>query len=87
MNAKIVALDGEEGLVELSLSEAGKQKIWQRAKDLAESGETVVAKVAASNAGGLMITIEGGDKGVPPRLPAVTRSLSQSAGWRSAEDH
>ena len=45
LNAKIVALDGEEGLVELSLSEADKQKIWQRAKDLAELGETIVAKV------------------------------------------
>lgn len=66
LNAKIVALDGEEGLAELSLSEAGKQKIWQRAKDLAESGETVVAKVAASNAGGLMITIEGEIKAFLP---------------------
>jgi ribosomal protein S1 len=59
INAKIVALDGEEGFVELSLSEADKQKVWQRAKDFAESGETVVAKVIAANAGGLMIAIEG----------------------------
>jgi len=58
LNAKIVALDGEEGLVELSLSEAGKQKLWQRAKDLAESGETIVAKVVAANAGGLMMLVE-----------------------------
>jgi ribosomal protein S1 len=66
LNAKIVALDGEEGLVELSLSEAGKQKLWQRAKDLAESGETIAAKVAASNAGGLMVTIEGEIKAFLP---------------------
>lgn len=59
VNAKIVMLDGEEGFVELSLSEADKQKVWQRAKDLAESGETVVAKVAAANAGGLMMVLEG----------------------------
>ncbi len=66
MNAKIVTLDGEEGLVELSLSEAGKQKLWQRAKDLAESGETIVAKVVAANAGGLMMLIEGEIKAFLP---------------------
>ena len=57
VSAKIVALDGEEGHVELSLSEAGKQKLWQQAKELAESGEVVKAKVAAANAGGLMVTV------------------------------
>src|SRR5579864_9099153 len=41
MHAKIVALDGEEGRTELSLSEAGKQKLWQQAKDLAEAGDVV----------------------------------------------
>jgi small subunit ribosomal protein S1 len=66
LNAKIVSLDGEEGYVELSLSEAGRQKIWQRAKDLAEIGETVKAKVAAANAGGLMVTIENDIKAFLP---------------------
>ena len=46
VNAKIVALDGEEGLIELSLSEADKQKIWQRAKDLAESGKRSPRKLS-----------------------------------------
>ena len=66
LNAKIVALDGEEGLIEISLSEADKQKIWQRAKDLAESGETIAAKVAAANAGGLMVLLEGDIKAFLP---------------------
>jgi small subunit ribosomal protein S1 len=57
MHAKIVDLDGEEGHIELSVSEAGKQKLWQQAKDLAEAGEVVKAKVAAANAGGLMVTV------------------------------
>jgi len=55
--AKIVGLDGEEGHIELSLSEAGRQKLWQEAKELAEAGEVVKAKVIAANAGGLMATI------------------------------
>ena len=59
LHAKIVALDGEEGHIELSLSEAGKQKLWQQAKELAEAGEVVKAKIIAANAGGLMAAIEG----------------------------
>ncbi len=57
LHAKIVTLDGEEGHIELSLSEAGKQKIWQQAKELAEAGEVVKAKVVGANAGGLMVAV------------------------------
>ncbi len=58
VHAKIVMLDGEEGLIELSLSEAGKQKIWQEAKELMESGEVVKAHIVAANAGGLMAALQ-----------------------------
>ncbi|HVN26578.1 MAG TPA: S1 RNA-binding domain-containing protein [Candidatus Paceibacterota bacterium] len=57
LQAKIIALDGEEGQIELSLSEAGKQKLWQQAKELAESGEVTKAKVIGANAGGLMAIV------------------------------
>ncbi|HVM76566.1 MAG TPA: S1 RNA-binding domain-containing protein [Candidatus Paceibacterota bacterium] len=57
LQAKIVALDGEEGLIELSLSEAGKQKLWQQAKEFAEAGEVIKAKIAGANAGGLMAIV------------------------------
>ena len=36
--AKIVNLEGENGYIELSLSEADKQQLWQQAKELMESG-------------------------------------------------
>src|SRR5579871_3148547 len=49
LQAKIVALDGEEGHIELSLSEAGKQKLWALAKEYAESGEVIKAKIVAAN--------------------------------------
>jgi small subunit ribosomal protein S1 len=57
LQAKIVALDGEEGHIELSLSEAGKQKLWQLAKELTESGEVIKAKIVGANAGGLMTIV------------------------------
>ncbi len=56
--AKIVAIDGEGGNIELSLSEAGKQKVWQAVKDLAENGEVVKVKIYGANAGGLMVELE-----------------------------
>ena len=59
MNAKIVALDGEEGCVELSLSEAGKQKVWQMLKEMAENGEVLKTKIVSANAGGLMAALPG----------------------------
>lgn len=51
--AKILSLDGENGYVELSLSEAGKQKLWQQVQELQESGEIVKLKIGGVNAGGL----------------------------------
>ncbi len=55
--AKVLQLDGEEGCVELSLAEAGKQKLWQQVKDLAETGEVIKVKIAGANAGGLMANL------------------------------
>lgn len=58
---KIVAIDGEDGYVELSLTEAGKHKLWTRAKELQEAGDVVAAKAVGANSGGLMMAIEGLD--------------------------
>jgi small subunit ribosomal protein S1 len=74
LNAKIVALDGEEGNIELSVSEAGKQKLWQQAKDLAEAGEVVKAKIVGANAGGLMTAISSSEE-LKAFLPVSQLSL------------
>ena len=57
ISAKIVALDGLDGYIELSLAEADKQRLWQQVKDLQESGEIVKAKIIGANLGGLTATI------------------------------
>jgi small subunit ribosomal protein S1 len=76
LHAKITALDGEEGHIELSLTEAGRQKIWQQAKELVESGEVVKAKIVGANVGGLMASIIGatGDE-IKAFLPVSQLSL------------
>lgn len=53
--AKIVSLDGEKGFIELSLVEANKQKFWQQAAELEESGEIVKVKVFGANNAGLLV--------------------------------
>lgn len=51
--AKVLDLDGESGYLELSLTEAGRQRLWQQAADLQESGEIVKVKVTGVNPAGL----------------------------------
>ncbi len=57
--ARIETLDGHLGYIELSLTEAGKQKAWQKAKQLEESGEVVKIKIVAANQGGLVCDLAG----------------------------
>ncbi|MDD5711073.1 MAG: S1 RNA-binding domain-containing protein [Candidatus Colwellbacteria bacterium] len=66
VTAKVVVPENDEGLVELSLMEAGKQKAWQELKELKDTGEPIVAKVTGANSGGLLLEI----KGVQGFLPA-----------------
>lgn len=58
ITAKIVDPDNEEGLVELSLAQASKQKVWQEMKELQERGEMLSVKVMAANTGGLLAEIK-----------------------------
>lgn len=57
--ARVEAIEGHMGYIELSLSEAGKQKLWQQAKDLEESGELIKVKVTGANQGGLIADMGG----------------------------
>jgi small subunit ribosomal protein S1 len=52
--AKVIDLDGEFGYVELSLAEAGRQRLWQQVQELQESGEIVKMKITGANSGGLL---------------------------------
>jgi small subunit ribosomal protein S1 len=55
--AKIKSLESEEGYIELSLAEAGRERLWQQAKELMESGELAKVKIIGANAGGLTATL------------------------------
>lgn len=58
ISAKIVELENEEGLRELSLSEAGRETSWQKLSRMRDSQELVSVKIIDANRGGLMIEKE-----------------------------
>jgi len=59
IQAKIMEVDNDEGLIELSLSEAEKQKNWVEIKELYEKEEIIRVKMRDANKGGLMADVVG----------------------------
>lgn len=57
ISAKVIDFENEDGYIELSLSEAGKQKVWQEIKQLKEKGEILSVKVVGANAGGVLAIV------------------------------
>ncbi|HOF50265.1 MAG TPA: S1 RNA-binding domain-containing protein [Candidatus Colwellbacteria bacterium] len=58
ISAKVSNPENEDGFIELSLTEADKQKSWQIVKELQEKDEPIKVKIVAANSGGLMTEIE-----------------------------
>ncbi len=56
-NVKIIGLENEDGYVELSLSDAQKQKECLEIKELQESGKVIIVKIIGANSGGLVTKI------------------------------
>jgi len=63
--AKIIDLENEEGYIELSISQASNELIWEGLSLKKENGEVVVVKISGANRGGLLTEISG----IPAFLP------------------
>jgi small subunit ribosomal protein S1 len=59
ISGKIVDQENEDGYIELSLTEANKQKFWQEIKDIKEKNEPIAVKITGANSGGLMTEVAG----------------------------
>ncbi len=59
VHAKVIDIDNEEGYIELSLSEADKQRAWAEAQELKEKEEVIALKMTGFNKGGLMADVRG----------------------------
>ena len=63
--AKVISLDNEEGFIELSIAQAGKEIAWQELFRQRKEGKIIKAKIFKANKGGLITEI----KGIPAFLP------------------
>lgn len=59
IHGKVIAVDNEEGYVELSLQEAGREKLWLDAKKMMKEGRAVRVTVKKANTGGLILMYNG----------------------------
>ena len=57
--AKITDLENESGYVELSISQASQELVWEGLKNKKEKGELITIKVTGANRGGLLTEISG----------------------------
>ncbi|MBI4138403.1 MAG: S1 RNA-binding domain-containing protein [Candidatus Wildermuthbacteria bacterium] len=57
--AKITELENEDGYIELSLKEAGRELTWDTLKSLKEKEELIKVKIIGANKGGLLAEIKG----------------------------
>jgi len=53
----VVEPENKEGIAELSLRQAGQERVWQTLKEKMESREVIRAKILEANKGGLMVEI------------------------------
>ncbi len=63
--AKIIDLDNEEGLIELSVKEASQEVTFEILKEKKKSGEVLKVKILGANKGGLLTEV----LGIPAFLP------------------
>lgn len=94
VNAKVVAIDNEDGMIELSLTEADKQKSWEAVSDLRDQEEIFKVKIIGFNKGGLVADLKGlqaflpvsqietgiGDKGVLENKDEIQPLLEKLVG-------
>jgi len=57
--SKIVELENEDGYIELSLKEAGRELTWQTLKEKKDKEEIIPVKITGANKGGLLAEVYG----------------------------
>jgi len=59
ITGKVVDSDNEDGFMELSLKEAGREKSWADFKKLMQEGSLLTLKITEANKGGLILDMSG----------------------------
>jgi ribosomal protein S1 len=79
LEAIVIDLDNEKGMIEMSFRAIGRDKIWSDIKNSFENQITVDAKIRDANRGGFLIRVSGVDGFLPASLLSPTHAIKQGA--------
>jgi small subunit ribosomal protein S1 len=57
ITAKVIDIENDDGYVELSLTEASTQKVWESVRELMDRGEILPVQIVGANSGGLLAEV------------------------------
>jgi small subunit ribosomal protein S1 len=78
VEAILLDLDNEKGMLELSFRAIGRDKIWNDIKNIFENSITVDAKIRDANRGGFLVRVQGVDGFLPASLLAPMHAVKQN---------
>lgn len=59
VSVKVLELENEDGYVEVSMAEAGKQKVWEEIREIKDVDKPIAVTITGANSGGLLTEING----------------------------
>lgn len=77
VEAVVLDLDNERGMIELSFRAIGKDKIWAEIKEIYEQQKTVEGKIKDANRGGFLVRVHGVDGFLPASLLSPAHAIKQ----------
>lgn len=79
IEALVINLENEKGMVELSFRAIGRDQIWNELQDIYEKKGSTEAKVVHANRGGLMVKVRGVIGFLPASLLSPSHSIKQTS--------
>ncbi len=79
IEAVVVDLDNEMGMVELSFRAIGHDKVWSEIKENYEGEKIIDAKIKDANRGGFLVKVNGVDGFLPASLLSPTHAVKQNS--------
>jgi 4-hydroxy-3-methylbut-2-enyl diphosphate reductase len=75
IDALVLDLDNELGMIELSFRAIGRDKVWQEIQEIFDTQATVEAKIRDANKGGYIVRVHGVDGFLPASLLSPTHAI------------
>jgi len=75
VEALVLDLENENGMIELSFRAIGRDQVWQEIQDIYENQLTVEAKIRDANKGGYIVRVQGVDGFLPASLLSPTHAI------------